>query len=75
MSRDEVVETLIEEGIGVGVYYRPVHLFSYFREHYGYKAGDLPITEDVASRLITLPMYPQLDKADLEKIYLVLQRV
>ncbi len=75
MSRDEVVETLIKEGIGVGVYYRPVHLFSYFREHYGYRAGDLPITEDVANRLITLPMYPQLDKADLEKIFLVLKKV
>jgi len=75
ISRDEVVETLIKEGIGVGVYYRPVHLFSYFREHYGYRAGDLPITEDVTNRLITLPMYPQLDKADLEKMYSVLKRV
>ena len=74
MSRDEVVETLIKEGIGVGVYYRPVHLFSYFRDHYGYRAGDLPITESVANRLITLPMYPQLDKADLEKIYLALKK-
>lgn len=75
MSRDEIVETLIEQGIGVGVYYRPVHLFSYFREHYGYGAGDLPVTEGVANRLITLPMYPQLDKVELEKVYSVLKRV
>lgn len=75
MSRDEIVETLIEQGIGVGVYYRPVHLFSYFQEHYGYGAGDLPVTEDVANRLITLPMYPQLEKVELEKVYSVLRRV
>ena len=75
MSRDEIVETLIKEGVGVGVYYRPAHLFSYFREHYGYGVGDLPVTEDVTNRLITLPMYPQLSKADLERIYLVFKKV
>ena len=75
MSRDEIVEALLKEGIGGGVYYRPIHLFSYFREQYGYKEGDLPITEEVANRLITLPMYPQLNKSDLERIYLALKKV
>lgn len=75
MSRDEMVEALLKEGIGVGVYYRPVHLFSYFQKHFGYRAGDLPVTEDAANRLITLPMYPQLNKADLERICMVLNKV
>lgn len=49
VSRDEIVEALLAEGIQVGVYYRPIHLFSYFREKYGYKKGNLPITEKICN--------------------------
>ena len=75
VSRDEIIRALIAEGIGVGVYYRPIHLFSYFRQQYGYKEGDLPVTEEVTSRLLTLPMYPQLTRSDLEDIYMALKKV
>jgi dTDP-4-amino-4,6-dideoxygalactose transaminase len=30
---------------------------SYFRRRYGYGAGDFPVTDDVASRALTLPLY------------------
>ncbi len=75
VSRDEIIRALLAEGIGVGVYYRPIHLFSYFRQQYGYKEGDLPVTEEVTSRLLTLPMYPQLTRSDLEDIYTALKKV
>jgi perosamine synthetase len=67
-SRDELVQALLAEGIQVGVYYRPIHLFSYFREKYGYKKGDLPVTENVCNSIITLPMYPILTRMELEDI-------
>ena len=75
VSRDEIIRALLAEGIGVGVYYRPIHLFSYFRQQYGYKEGDLPVTEEVTSRLLTLPLYPQLTRRDLEDIYTALKKV
>ena len=67
-TRDELIHALLMEGIQVGVYYRPIHLFTYFREKYGYKKGDLPVTETVCDSLITLPMYPCLTKRDIADI-------
>jgi len=75
VRRDEIVKALLAENIGVGVYYPPIHLFSYFRKRYGYEAGSLPITEAVASHIITLPMFPQLTESDSEDIYMALKKV
>lgn len=68
VTRDDLVDALLAEGIQVGIYYRPIHLFSYFRKKYGYKEGDLLIAERVCESIITLPMYPLLAKTELEKI-------
>jgi dTDP-4-amino-4,6-dideoxygalactose transaminase len=75
VSRDQIVAALLAEGIQVGVYYRPIHLFSYFRHKYGYREGDLPITETICNSIITLPMYPLLTKRDCEDISLALHKV
>ena len=75
VPRDDIVKALLAENIGVGVYYPPIHLFSYFRQKYGYKAGSLPITEAVAEQIITLPMFPQLTERDIEEIYIALKKV
>lgn len=74
-SRLEVAEALLAEGIHVGFYYPPVHLFQYFQKKYGTKRGDLPVTEGVTDSLLTLPMYPLLEKTDLEDIAAALRKV
>ncbi len=73
--RDTIVNALLAEGIQVGLYYRPVHLFSYFRRKYGYTSGSLPVTERVSSVIITLPMYPLLSEADLEDMSRAMRKV
>jgi len=75
VPRDEIVKALLAENIGVGVYYPPIHLFSYFRQRYGYKVGSLPTTEAVASQIITLPVFPQLTERDIEEIYMALKKI
>lgn len=68
IDRDEFIKALRAEGIQAGIYYRPIHMFTLFRDKYGYKEEDLPITSSICNRIITLPMYPQLQKKDLEDI-------
>ena len=69
------MEALIKEGVGAGVYYPPVHLFTYFKKNYGTKEGDLPVTEDIAGRTITLPLYPSLTEGQIEEIALAVEKV
>lgn len=58
--RDDVLTRLRGAGIGAAVHYPvPVHLQPAFAS-LGHKAGDFPVAERAAGRLLTLPLYPQI---------------
>ncbi len=60
-NRDALRTYLAEAGIGTGTHYPvPLHLQKAYRAM-GHKEGDFPVTEKVASEILSLPMYPQLE--------------
>ena len=75
VSRDDFIRALLSEGIQAGVYYRPIHLFSYFKAKYGYGRGDLPVTERVSDSIVTLPLYPSLSGEELKRIAAAVNKV
>lgn len=59
-ERDRLVNHLREQGVGVGIHYPvPCHLQPAFHG-LGYRKGDLPVTEQVAGQIISLPIYAEL---------------
>lgn len=56
-----------EAGIGTGVHYPAVHLFTYYRS-LGWREGMLPHTEQVARRILTLPLHPSMTFDDPERV-------
>jgi dTDP-4-amino-4,6-dideoxygalactose transaminase len=66
-SRDEAVEKLRAEGIGVGIYYPiPIHRQPLYRR-LGYD-DTLPVTEQAAGEVLSLPVHPSLSREDLDRI-------
>jgi perosamine synthetase len=65
--RDELMKFLQEKGIMSRVYFEPVHKYPIFR-NLGYEEVSLPNTEELSSQVLTLPLYPQLDKSDMDYI-------
>jgi perosamine synthetase len=63
------------EGIGANVHYDPVHLHPFYRERFGHRTGDLPVTESTASRLITLPLHPNMDERDVDDVIRAVCRI
>ncbi len=64
-DRDAFRQTLERAGIATGVHYPiPIHLQPACAE-YGYRRGSLPVTERVAERIVSLPMYPELTDEQL----------
>jgi len=67
-ERDALLEYLGEAGIGVAVHYPvPIHCQAAFL-HLGYKPGDFPVAERLASEVLSLPMYPHLTSVQQERV-------
>lgn len=67
-KRGNVIESLGNEGIPSVVYYqKSLHIQKTFK-NLGYKMGDFPISENVSSRILSLPMHPYLDQLSIDKI-------
>jgi len=66
-NRDSLLKKLNENGIGARVYYpKPIHKQPFYQK-LGYK-DSLPITEEMAKKVISLPVHPNLKKEDLLSI-------
>ncbi len=66
--RDELQQHLAAKGIMSKVYYNPIHLKTLYRGKYGYKEGDLPQTEEISKRILTLPLYPGMGKEEAGQV-------
>lgn len=65
VSRDEFVAGLRERGVGAGVYYpKPLHVYPHIAK-LGYKVGDFPVAEDLAARVVSLPVHPKVSDEDV----------
>jgi dTDP-4-amino-4,6-dideoxygalactose transaminase len=67
-ERDRVLASLKEAGIDAGIHYPvPLHLQPAYR-HLGYREGDFPVTEQVAHEIISLPIYPEITKEQVDRV-------
>ncbi|MDD5471018.1 MAG: DegT/DnrJ/EryC1/StrS aminotransferase family protein [Sideroxydans sp.] len=53
--------------IGCGVHYPPIHLFRMYRER-GLKEGMFPVAERVGRHIVTLPLFPRMSEAEVERV-------
>ncbi len=65
-SRAEVMETLRMKSVGSQVHYIPVHRQPYYADRYG--ALDLPGAEAWYARCLSLPLYPAMEDADVDRV-------
>lgn len=68
IDRDKFIELMAEANIGTSVHFIPVHLMSYYRENFGYKEGDFPVTEEYFDRILSLPLYPKMTDEDVKDV-------
>ncbi|MHB8746864.1 MAG: DegT/DnrJ/EryC1/StrS family aminotransferase [Gammaproteobacteria bacterium] len=67
MDRDAFMAAMKERNIGTGLHYRAVHLYPYYREHYGFQRGDFPIAERIGDSIVSLPLFPSLSDSDQDR--------
>lgn len=65
-DRQVFMDIMRARGVQTSIHYPPIHLFSYYRQRYPYVT--LPITETVAGREVTLPLFPGMKDADIDYV-------
>jgi len=71
-ERDRVRSALHDVGIQSAVHYPvPIHLQKAYA-HLDYRRGDLPVTEELCERCLSLPIYPELSKEKISRVASVL---
>jgi len=74
-SRNEFIDELRKRGIGTSLHFIPIHLHPYYREAFGFQPGDFPVAEQVYAGLISLPLYPRMQDADVERVVTAIQDI
>ncbi len=67
ISRLEFIEAMAGRGIGVGVHYPAMHLFSAYRAM-GYHEGQFPNAERIGRETVTLPLFPAMELNDVDRV-------
>ena len=67
--RDELKSWLEDCGVQCGVHYSiPIHLQPVYRRLFGYKNGDFPQSELLSKMTLSLPMFPELKRGEIEYV-------
>ncbi len=66
-QRNKIYYGLKKKSILCQVHYLPVHLQPYY-QRFGFKKGDYPVAEDFSSRILSIPLFPNLKKRTLRSI-------
>ena len=66
-DRDAVIRHLRAEGVGCNNYFPPIHLQPFYRERFGFKPGDFPVTEYVSARTLALPFFGQMTSGEVDR--------
>ena len=67
LKRADVMAQMHDAGIGTGVHYPAIHLFSLYRR-LGWKPGDYPHAEYAGRNILTLPLFPTMTRADVVRV-------
>jgi hypothetical protein len=74
ISRGEFIAAMKARGIGVGVHYPAMHRFTLYRRQ-GWRDGQFPHAEAIGDATVTLPLFPAMTDADVDRVAAALAEV
>lgn len=74
ITRDQLIEALFADGIGVSVHYIPLHLHPYWKERYDLQPEAFPHSQKAYERMVSLPLYTRMTDADADRVIASVRR-
>lgn len=73
ITRKGFIDAMQREAIGIGVSYEAIHLATLYRRK-GFREGQFPVSERIARETVTLPLFPEMRDADVERVCAAMRR-
>lgn len=67
-KRGQILEYINNNGVGAVINYPSIHLFTYYRNKFGFREGMFPNCEEISKREITIPLYSKLTDNEVNYI-------
>ncbi|MGP8154228.1 MAG: aminotransferase class I/II-fold pyridoxal phosphate-dependent enzyme [Smithella sp.] len=68
LNRDEFMNRLSDYNIGYGLHFPPAHTLSYVKKKYAENVGLLPETERAGEKILSLPLFPDMQEKDVQYV-------
>lgn len=75
VGRDEFIEKMFEQGIGMSVHYVPLHQHPYWRETYTLTPEMFPVSQHIYEHTATLPLYTRMTEPDVDRVIGAVKRI
>ena len=75
VDRNQFISALLAENIGVSMHFWPLHMHPFYREKYGYQPDDFPVARRVGESVLSLPLVPQMSRADAQDVVDAVRKV
>ncbi len=73
ISRKQFIDAMQRDGVGIGLSYEAIHLTTFYRAR-GWREGQFPVSERIGRETVTLPLFPEMTEADVERVCESLRR-
>jgi len=64
-KRDKIIKEMAKRGIQCSNYFQTIHLQPFYKNEFGYKAGDFPVAENISERTLALPFFNNLTEKQI----------
>ena len=75
IRRDEFLDAMTREKIGVGVHYRSIPEHPFYRKTFGWKCEEYPQAYRIGQQTVSLPISPKLTETDVQDVITAVQKL
>jgi len=74
-DRDAFITAMKGENIGIGLHYQSTHIFTWYKERYGWKPEDFPQALAAGQSILSLPLFPTMTDAEQDRVLKALEKI
>jgi dTDP-4-amino-4,6-dideoxygalactose transaminase len=72
MDREAFMSAMKTRNIGTGLHYECAHLYSYYRQRFGFQSGQFPHAEHIGERIVSLPLFPSMSDDQQRRVIMTM---